>query len=368
MADPLENEDEWYESEPWTRRQMVAEVQRIRRRTAVRPIPVLLLAALVTGAIMYKLATKKRVVEAEVVLMLSEPEGTDRRETGLPVNELRQYVLNRLMPKSKLAEIIERHDLYHLRHKLGIDYAIEELQSQVEVQIWKNSFLYQEDPGGRSARIGITVGDTDPDRALVLARELAQVVVDTATEKRQEAADELAKEIARTRDALQKRSDDLAQQISQKQAELDEATSLHKDKIAQAVDLDLDQLVKEAKEVNTQLATIVGSGDAVADRVAAAGLDITLSIVDEERPPPPTSHTFELILIGVVVGLFALLGSALLIGAFDSRVHDTEDVERLGLPVLGHVPGFPGDQVGSLAARGAFRGRVPSFLRWRSQR
>ena len=56
------------------------------------------------------------------------------------------------------------------------------------------------------------------------------------------------------------------------------------------------------------------------------------------------------------------------LGAFDSRVHDTDDVERLGLPVLGHVPGFAGDHVGSLEARGVLRARVPSFLRWRSQR
>lgn len=369
MADPLDTDDEWYESEPSTRQQMVAEIQRIRRRTAVRPIPVILLAALLTSGIMYKLATKKRVVEAEVVLMLSEGDMTgERRETGLPVNELRAYVVNRLMPKARIADIIERHDLFHLRKKLGIEYAIEELMSQVEVTIWKNSFMYQEDPGGRSARIGITVGDTDPDRALVLARELAAVVIDTATEKRQEAADQLAKELAHTREQLQKRSAELAQQISEAQIKLDDATRLGKQAIAQSLDLELDQLSKEAKNVDQNLATLVGSRDAVADRVAAAGLDITLSVVDEERPERPAPHTFEMILVGVVVGLFALLGSALLIGAFDSRVHDTDDVERLGLPVLGHVPGFPGDQVGSLAARGALRGRVPSFLRWRSQR
>jgi len=368
MAHRLDADDEWYESEPSTRRQMVAEVQRIRRRTAVRPIPVILLAALLTGGIMYKLATKKRIVEAEVVLQLSEAETSERRETGIPVNELREYVMNRLMPKAKLAEIIERHDLYHLRKKLGIDYAIEELKSQMEIQIWKNSFLYQEDPGGRSARIGITVGDTDPDRALQLARDLAQVAIDTSTEKRQELADALSSELARMREQLQKRSAEIAQQISERQVKLDDATRLHKDPIAQSLGLDIAQLTKEAKEIDQEIGSIASSGDAAADRITASGLDMTLAVVDEERPERPAPRLFEMILIGVVVGLCALLGSALLLGAFDSRVHDTDDVERLGLPVLGHVPGFPGDQVGSLAARGAMRGRVPSFLRWRSQR
>jgi hypothetical protein len=48
------------------------------------------------------------------------------------------------------------------------------------------------------------------------------------------------------------------------------------------------------------------------------------------------------------------------VGAFDTRVHDREDVERIGLPVLGHLPPFPGDHVGSLRARGVRRPRVPS--------
>lgn len=75
-----------------------------------------------------------------------------------------------------------------------------------------------------------------------------------------------------------------------------------------------------------------------------------------------------MVLIAVVVTFAVFLGMAMIFGAFDSRVHDTEDIERLNLPVLGHLPGFPGDHVGSLEGRGAARARVPWFSRWRSQR
>jgi capsular polysaccharide biosynthesis protein len=370
MADRLDTDDGWYESEPSTRRLMVAELQRIKRRTAVRPIPVILLAALLTSAIMFKIARKKPIVEAEVVLALSEGAlSQERGSTGIPVDQLRAYVENQLMPKAKLAEIIERRDLYRLRKKLGMDFAIDELRGQMEIQIWKNTFLYYEDvTGGRSARIGITIGDTDPDRALELARDVAQVVVDTQNEKRQANADRIAAEVASIRDQLQARSAQLARQIAEKELAYDAAKRAGNTGVVQALDLELDQLAKEAKEVDKDLATVAGSREQIADRIAASGLDVTMTIVDEERPERPASHTYELILVGVVVGLGALLGSALLIGAFDSRVHDTDDVERLGLPILGHVPGFPGDKVGSLAARGALRRRVPSFLRWRSQR
>jgi hypothetical protein len=55
---------------------------------------------------------------------------------------------------------------------------------------------------------------------------------------------------------------------------------------------------------------------------------------------------------------------SLFVGAFDSRIHDLDDVARLGIPVVGHVPRFPGDSVGSLRERGVKRRGVP--LSWRS--
>ena len=98
------------------------------------------------------------------------------------------------------------------------------------------------------------------------------------------------------------------------------------------------------------------SPDAIADRIAAAGLDLDLAIVDERRPDRPEQRGLRHVHADRrrdrrrrAPRLRAVLG------AFDSRVHDTDDVARLGLPVLGHVPGFAGDHVGSLSARGASR-------------
>jgi hypothetical protein len=101
----------------------------------------------------------------------------------------------------------------------------------------------------------------------------------------------------------------------------------------------------------------------MADKVNEAGLDLSLTVVDEHKPEAAGTRSFVLALVLTVVGLCALCASALIIGAYDARIHDAEDVSRLGLPLLGHVPGFPGDHVGSLRARGVRRRRVPSFSR-----
>src|SRR5262249_35840611 len=119
-------------------------------------------------------------------------------------------------------------------------------------------------------------------------------------------------------------------------------------------------IAAEEKKLNGELALIVNSSDAIADRVTEAGLDTRLSIVAERHPERSEPSGLLLAMIIVVIGTGSLVGSALVVGAFDSRVHDIDDITRLDLPVLGHLPGFQGDDVGSLEARGAVRARVPS--------
>jgi capsular polysaccharide biosynthesis protein len=119
--------------------------------------------------------------------------------------------------------------------------------------------------------------------------------------------------------------------------------------------VDLADLDARHKDLDTQHSQIAMSRDSVADQISAAGLDVTLEVVGEKRPDRPVTSTFALVLVMCVVATAALIGSAMVVSSFDPRVHDTDDVARLGLPVLGHVPAFAGDRVGSLRQRGARR-------------
>ena len=152
-----------------------------------------------------------------------------------------------------------------------------------------------------------------------------------------------------------------------KQTALVEAKKAGKNEMAALLLVDLTALANEQKRLDAQLGVIVASPDAYAESAAASGLDTTISIVDDYIPDKHEMSGLVLAMIIAVVGTSALIGAAMVLGAFDSRVHEIDDVSRLGLPVLGHLPGFAGDHVGSLEARGAMRARVPSFLRWRSQ-
>src|SRR5450432_1671623 len=191
---PSEDADDLYDTEESIRLGMILEVQRIQRRTRARPWPVLIGAALVTAAVTFKIATLPQHVESEVVLALSE--GSMARETALPVEELRSYVQNNLLPDSKLATLIEKNNLFPARKLQGMQFAVTSLRENFEIEIWKNQFANGMEESERSARIGITVSDTDPDRAFALARDLASVVVTTAQEQRMLLTTQLAKSVA----------------------------------------------------------------------------------------------------------------------------------------------------------------------------
>jgi len=374
-SDPVEPvalaRDAWFESEPLTRIEMVAELQRIKRRTLVRPLPVIALAALITFGITYKVATKPVSVEAEVVLALAEGTLADRNANNIPVDQLREYVLSVLLPDKNLSELIEKRDLYRLRKRLGPEFAIEELRSAFQIQIWKNSFVYYDEDDAsakRSARIGISVHDSDADRAYQLAHDLASIAIRNAAVQRQQLATALSAQVAVFREGVEDQLAKLSDEAARKQGAIDDAIRRERPDVANILRIDLAALNREQRKAELRLAGIATSKEGLASEITAAGLDMSLTIVGEHRPEPPARAGFVLALVAAVVGAGALVGAAMILGAFDSRVHDTDDVARLGLPVLGQVPRFVGDNVGSMSTRGAAPSRVPSFISWRSHR
>jgi len=370
MTQPPEPGVDWYESEQHTRLGLVAELQRLWQRIKVRPLPVLLVAGVITAGITRKVATKQPTLEADVVLALSEG-SLASRQNAIPVDELRQYVTTVLLPAEKLTKLIEKRDRFRLRKTPGPVSAIDELRESLSVQIWKNSFVYYNDEDSnaqRSARIGLSVSDTDPDRAFDTARDLASIVMETAAAQRKRLAAELENQAETLRRSINHQLDEISVATTKKQAAIDDAIKVGRPELGDILRTDLIELGKQQQALEQQLDRIVTSPETLANEIAAAGLDWSLKIVEEHRPERPTRSGFVVVMIAFVVGAGALVGAALVLGAFDSRVHDADDVARLGLPVLGHVPGFAGDKVGSMLTRSARRARVPSFLRWRSHR
>jgi len=344
---------DWYEREESTRAGLLSELRRIGLRTKARPWRVLALAIVLTSAVTYKVVTKPPVYEADVVLSLSETEFSSERST-IPYEQLREYVEHTLLPDAKLQEVVERHDLHRLRRTRGMQYAITELRDQLEIEIWKNSFVYYYDEEYRSlksARIGITVIDDDRELSSAIARDIAMIAIAEHERRRLHAAHRLTADVTALRSEMDRQLAEVAAGVARRRADLLEATEREQRGRAAVLTDQINELMREERAVLKERSRILASPDALAEQAARAGLGTSLDLVAERRPTEPERSFLALAIAIAVIGTGALIGSALLLGAFDSRIHDVDDLTRLGIPVFGTVPAFAGDRIGSLADR-----------------
>lgn len=348
--------DAWLESEPRTRAAMVVELRRIHRRARARPLPVIGVALAITVATTSAIAFRTPSYRGEVVLAFQEGSMPgSRRNLGLPMGELRALVLNVLLPDARLARLIEARDLYRRRGALGMSWAVTELRSSIEVEVWRNSFAYY-DPEIRrpegSARVRISVSDPQPDRAFAIAHDLGAIVADELTTRHQELARRLADELTALRAAMTERISTLEAEQTRGARARASAMSAGDLPVADAHHARIAAISGERREAERSLFALVSSQDSIADQVADAGLDLVVEVVSERRPARPDDRGLQLAVLAAIVGASALLGSALVLGAFDDRVHEAEDVARMRMPVLGHVPDLSDLSLPATEARG----------------
>ena len=357
---PAQDQD-WYEAEPPLTREIIQDLRRLNFRARSKLVPILLLAALLTGGVAFLIARKVPQYRARIVLGVQEGEVSERH-MPLPMADLRAYVTTKLMPAKELDALIEHHDLFPLRHKLGAEYARSELWDIAAVEVYRNYFLYDWDPSvPRSARIGIRVDHPDPDVAYEVARDLAKIIIGGAARERDRVAKAIAEEAQLALAAQRVRVTALEDEV----VRLAGATSAaeHAGQHGRAAALRDEGFavggsLRRAREELSRVAKASGT-QALSAAVYHAGLSLDIDIVQDRRPPPIEPRGYLFAVVTIIVFVIAVIVAALFLGAFDSRIHEVDDISRLGIPVVGQVPGFPGDRVGSLRARGVKRRGVP---------
>jgi hypothetical protein len=355
------SERDWFESERQSH-SFVRELQRLKRRAKARPIGFVVLALLLAVGVVYKRSRKPASYKARVVMVVTEGElATDR--TPLPRKALRDYVAAVSFTRARLLTVVEDLDLFPTRTLRGDDYAIAALRSNLRVDVYRNYFANDRgyETARRSARIGIVYRDSDPARAIKVARRVSELIVETESRRRQSTSTAAVTQaeiiVDRARTAMFDRRSRLTEALLAK----DEATRRGDGLLAAELDLESRRLQRQL-EADANLLRRTEADLREIDLRAAldtSRLGLTFDVVDEHAPEPLDPNAWAgLAAIGVVAFVFLLPLCAVGVAAFDSRVHDLEDVERLGLDVVGHVPGFAGDRVGSLDRRGAPRNRV----------
>jgi hypothetical protein len=327
------------------------ELARLRRRAIARPFRTLFVALAVAGSTVAVRAQKQRAQHARVVLRVTE-EDLDAATAPRLKHNLRDYVLTAAFTNARLIALMQKYDLYTRRLAADPAGALESIREDIEVEVYRNYFIEERtgDDPGRSARIAISFTAKDASVALEVARRLGDIVVEQETAERQQAAREALEDATK---AVQAAEGDLLlmrETLTRKEVELVLATGTR----AAALRIEAEALIKQREELDTRLRQAEQAKVALALRADIEGgrLGLKFEVVDAGQTQRSRfSYRVELAATGIFAFFLILPLAIIAVGAFDSRVYDVDDVRRLGIVALGHIPSFRGDAVGSLRAR-----------------
>lgn len=358
--------NDWFEAELPLGRLWVIDLQRLKRRAKTRLVLIFAITFLMTGAAARKFSKRGHSYDASVFLAFDESALSSGRNS-VPGRELTQYVAAVLIPDKALADLANRRNLHPLRRKLGDEYAVNELRMQFELESIQNDYAERRVVDeARTAHVQITVYDATPEEATMLANDIAEIAVKTSQERAAEEAQALADDVERALEQLRARATETNRAMLDSRSALAEAkASGDPEKIAEQ-SVRYEEAEAQWRRADTALeeTSKVAAIEATAEALQKAGLGVEARITDRKNAGALVDLRTSMAIAVIFVFFGSLIAISLLVAAFDSRIHDAEDVSRLGLPVLGQVPDFPGQTMGSLRQRGVRRHRVPSFLRW----
>ncbi|MBP6630286.1 MAG: hypothetical protein KBG28_08465 [Kofleriaceae bacterium] len=359
-------EADWLASEPGLVRSMVVELQRMKRRARAR-WPLVLALGLVLGAgLTYRMGNKPHQYTARLVLALSEGSAA-RRNSPLPARELRDYVFTRLLPTSKLQALIEARNLFPLRKTQGAEFGLASLYDLIELEVFRNYFLDGFQEGApRTARIELTVRATDAAFAWRTALDLEAIIQASIAEENVRIAEAISTETDFAVDQARRRLVTLQEEASRLGQDAQAALEAGDEGRAAVLSLEAFTARTRVREANTAVGELTRQleDDRLVGALGEAGLGLGATVVAERKPEEVPERRLRQALLAASLVVAMILVCAVAIAVFDPRIHEADDVTRLGIPVLGHVPPFAGDGVGSLRGRGVRRAHGAWWKRW----
>lgn len=347
---------DWIESEgdllSWHR-----ELDRLKRRARARLFRTLALALVATAGVVYMAARRVPLAESRILIRVTEG-NVMREDSPNSSRDLAQFLRDSAFSNRNLLNIIEKHDLYPFERTRGDMYALEEMRGRLQLEVYRNYFLeargYNADV--RTARISIRFKDEDPVVSFAVCSDLAQMLIASETRRREESGRGVAGVTQKALDSAVAQLEERQRDLAERQAALIEARRRGKSDEVAAIKVDISRLTRDLTEQAKRVREARVNKDRADLRLSleSGHQNLLYEIADERAPPPvQAGRSITLAMIGLACFLILLPISAIAVGAFDSRIHDLEDVQRLGLEVVGHVPRFAGFGVGAMRSRTA---------------
>lgn len=346
---------EWLQAEA-SQQTLRRELQRLKRRAKKKIVVVILLSLLGVAAVVKKVSGRIPMYQATILMRVTE--GNLLEEDSPMANEgLADYLYSVALNSERLTPIVEKHNLYPERKTFGPLYAVEKIRDFLDIEITANYFARVRDEGDPQRSVGINLhfSDFDPDLAFEVAQDLGAALIDAERERRAKHAEKLSAIANRTvvmvetkLTALNASMNEAMRTVERGPIGADGALKIAEAKIA------MRRLAEDLKQTTLVMESMSANRDYIELAKAAEGAEQALrfDIIDVRRPfiAPKTSKIFYAVL-GLFVFIMLVPVCAIGVAAMDSKLHGIEDVMRLNMPVVGHLPHFPSDRMGSLRDR-----------------
>ncbi|HEX7598495.1 MAG TPA: hypothetical protein VF518_09785 [Polyangia bacterium] len=333
----------WVSDEPGGR-EWVGEVFRLVRRAGRRPLLTLAVALLASAILLGLQMRRPPMFSARAELLMRENALASARQK-LSRDDLRSFVENVAFTSAHLGEIMDRHGLFVAETKRSPVLALAEMRKRIEVEILQDYFAeYRlERSALRSVRIAVTFTADTPEQAMLVAGDLGRLVARAKLGQHAERAQHEARLAeAAVNQALaeveQTRSQLVALEASLAAAPVSAAPAAPADRVkAVFLRASLTQLERRLSELQQQQTAVdlaaASEEKQAGTRVHLAGLDAPgIGVRDDGK------WLWRKASISVVAGLALAL---LLVGAFDPRLYDSDDIRRAGSLAMGTLHRIP---------------------------
>jgi hypothetical protein len=346
-------QDRWIEDEP----RLGRAGPQVLRRALRRPFRTLGLALVLTAGFVTSRVHRAPAYEATLYLRLGEGDVSDPNNAPRPPRVIREYIANVALSQHELTRIMGKLGIYRKVMATDPMLAVSLMREDIAISVTRNYFIYeregQDEPRSAQIAIGYKVGD--PEMALSVVRELGAAVLREQTARRR-VHFELARTVA---DAALRHQ---RGEIKSAQAEMDRlsvdlagadanrATAMRAQIAAmhERMKMDLAQL----QQLEKRSADIEFASDAEKNK-----LGLNFEVIDEgvvSSTPPRTTMQVARLTLSTFVAV--LVVTAMMLGGLDRGIYSPSDLESQGIPVLGAMPRFSGDNVGSFRDRSKRRG------------
>ncbi len=344
----------WTDDEPgWP--VAVREIQLVARRFRQRWVLILAIVCAFTAVVGFFRARQPRFFSSTVLLRIVEDHFDPDTAPPTPA-QLQQHLRDVSLSRHVLLDTISRFHLFPSQFKKDPSLALERMSDAIELSVAENYFSEEattEDPG-RSARVAITFGCDDPDKALEVVRHLASVVAERQRSDRQtytveaaRSANDVVQELQDLKDSLELREHELTSKVAASGVigDADSATATVELRRLQNDLLGLEQEIALYEQRSTHYH--------LRQDFEAEGSGIRIDIVDSGRLAEAALTKSQLTLLYMIAAFFGSLPMvSLAVTIFDSRVRECGGLEqRVGMPPLGQVPAFQGMFLGAWSTR-----------------